>query len=109
MYFFTDWQKMSQFFNDRQVDLPFVLGFHRLWPTAAIERHLITFFHKRQNSFHTKIVSKLADFADGVKRKVFHRDFSICGGEVSITNDPEIVWRLVICGDEKAKLVDIDF
>ena len=45
--------------------------------------------------------------ADGVEREVLHRDFSIGGGEVSTLNDLIIVRRLVICGCEKAKLVDI--
>ena len=44
---------------------------------------------------------------DGEERKVLDRHFSMGGSEVSTLNDLIVVWRLVIRGCEKVKLVDV--
>ena len=47
------------------------------------------------------------EVADGEEREVFHGDLSIGGGEVSTLSNLIIVWRLVVRGCEKTKLVDV--
>ena len=93
-------------FYHRQVKIPSVSGINNCRLNTAIKPGFITSFHVRQNSLHTMIGTK---FAECEERKSLQSYFTIGRSEVSTMENLVVIWRNIVYGSEKAKLVNVLF